>query len=879
MSHFEGVEFQGTFRRFQQRVLDNAEKCVAEGKLNIVATPGSGKTILGLELIRRLGAPCLIISPTESTRDHWGKRLREHFLSEESQFEKLFSTDLEQVKLINAITYPEFENFMDGYPFVKDGGRKSIKIRKIIRKYGIKTICLDEPHHLKEGWIRALEKMQDFLEKDVKIISLTATPPCEYEELERKRFFELCGEIDEEILAPELVAEKVFCPHQDYVYFNYPSVEEAAILRKYMDRVRAALEEIGQLECVRKSIKIGKTRNHKWEYDNLKREYPEEYICVLQLLQYYGLPLDGRRAKGLTGKWKLPPIQMKDLQIALQVILEYVFVDWENRDIIKKVLKKHGVYQDEQVQLIPPIHMQKALAASVGKLQSISEIVKQEHMALGKNLRLVVFTEGCCQGRENLSRIGTYEEFTQVDEFSIFETIRRWVGELKMGVYLKDLLILPDIQELQGTMMRMEPIMDTGYYTVEFFGGMAEAAELVKYLFQQGRIQVLIGNRDLLEGDWKETGINSLILPGLSQDFFLSNAMRGKALLMDEKHYEKNVNIWHLATLEPADMVGTIDSYSSTGVNKMHGGYLESYDFEMVKNRFQIFMGPNYESGEMESTIKRVTLLRPPYDALGIQRINREMLAYSANRETIGTMWKNKVQTKPLQVVLEAEILPEKIQSLVLGIRRMSLMTYYFALLYIVSLPQLFHMAFGLENVQLMLFTNLFLVVTGILFLNGVRKMTLRLWKNRSLKKSLKTLGEALKGALSECGLMSPDGMVHVEKKSISSRKISIQLRNATMHDQSIFNKAITEMMSPEVDQRYILKAEKYFYKDTFTCPEILGNKEKMGKIMVKHLEKSLGGVKVELTGYPNRFYKMQTRDPYESKKYILVYNEEEKNG
>lgn len=36
----------------------------------------------------------------------------------------------------------------------------------------------------------------------------------------------MCGDIDEEITIPELVKEGSLCPHQDYVYFNYPTAEE-----------------------------------------------------------------------------------------------------------------------------------------------------------------------------------------------------------------------------------------------------------------------------------------------------------------------------------------------------------------------------------------------------------------------------------------------------------------------------------------------------------------------------------------------------------------------------------------------------------------------------------------------------------------------------
>ena len=58
MPDFDKVHFKGNFRDYQKRVLDNADKYLKDGKINIVAAPGSGKTVLGLELIRRLSSPC-----------------------------------------------------------------------------------------------------------------------------------------------------------------------------------------------------------------------------------------------------------------------------------------------------------------------------------------------------------------------------------------------------------------------------------------------------------------------------------------------------------------------------------------------------------------------------------------------------------------------------------------------------------------------------------------------------------------------------------------------------------------------------------------------------------------------------------------------------
>lgn len=97
---------------------------------------------------------------------------------------------------------------------------------KLIKENGIKTICLDESHHLQNEWQKALEKFIKALDKDTTIISLTATPPYDAKTTEWQRYISVCGEIDEEIFVPELVKQGTLCPHQDYVLFNYPTEEE-----------------------------------------------------------------------------------------------------------------------------------------------------------------------------------------------------------------------------------------------------------------------------------------------------------------------------------------------------------------------------------------------------------------------------------------------------------------------------------------------------------------------------------------------------------------------------------------------------------------------------------------------------------------------------
>ncbi len=63
------LAFQHPFRRYQRMVLDQAESAGADRRYHIVAPPGAGKTILGLELIRRIGEPAVVFAPTSTVQE------------------------------------------------------------------------------------------------------------------------------------------------------------------------------------------------------------------------------------------------------------------------------------------------------------------------------------------------------------------------------------------------------------------------------------------------------------------------------------------------------------------------------------------------------------------------------------------------------------------------------------------------------------------------------------------------------------------------------------------------------------------------------------------------------------------------------------------
>ena len=97
------LKFKGAWRPYQERILDRADTYLKDGKIHIVAPPGSGKTTLGIELIRRLGRPCLILSPSAVIRQQWLERVKEAFIQKDDQ--SLLSDDIHAPALITSVTY------------------------------------------------------------------------------------------------------------------------------------------------------------------------------------------------------------------------------------------------------------------------------------------------------------------------------------------------------------------------------------------------------------------------------------------------------------------------------------------------------------------------------------------------------------------------------------------------------------------------------------------------------------------------------------------------------------------------------------------------------------------------------------------------------
>lgn len=827
MKDFSEIKFQGTFRVYQQKVLDNVEAHMADGRIHIVAAPGSGKTVLGLELIRRQNTPCIILSPTTAIRQQWGERFKELFLAPGQDFDALFSHDLHTVKLLNSVTYQalytaiEKKSDEDG-----DEDCSDLDIFQLMKAFGVKTICLDEAHHLKNEWQKALEKFIKALDSNITVISLTATPPYDSGGDEWARYQAVCGEIDQEIFVPELVGQNTLCPHQDYVYFNFPTEEELEIWAAHKANAEQAVAALSQLPVF---PELCTRLNQAQELESAK-----EYVSVFVLLGHFGLTVEKSVMKRLAYRTKLPEFSMEQAETALQFLLGGDLLSEEEQESVKHVLNEHNVYNKRKVELVLTDKLKRALLSSVGKLNSIDRIVRSETAAMGENLRMLVLTDYI--KKETLSKAVYEESFQSVNVVSIFETIRRIGTGAKIGVLSGTLVILPKSIDLSDIKHRSEDIPGTDYCVVDIPGPTHRAVNYVGDLFTSGKLQILIGTKSLLGEGWDSPCINSLILASFVGSYVLSNQMRGRAIRINKKDPNKVANIWHLVTVEPEYLFQEGALKQNAAKIVYNKNVLTSYDLDVLKRRFDAFMGPNYTTGAIESGIDRITAIQAPYDEGGIEAINGNMLTLSTQRAAVAEQWKRQVMDPNFSVSVQTKA-PKSVQLPIPAFGGLSNLLGGAAgvLLALGGVHQLISGNAGFAAG---------LVFAAYSVAKPVLPSVLGIFRHSSPEKSVLSIGRAVCQALRECGFIESDVKVTACEDS-SDGSVALQLQNATTREENVFHGAMAEILSPIEEPRYILISKsgksKYNYRLSFACPAILSKKKEHAQLLSKKLSAASG--------------------------------------
>ncbi|MDU7123295.1 MAG: DEAD/DEAH box helicase family protein [Streptococcus sp.] len=858
------LSFKGQWRQYQQRVLDKSESFMDDGKIHLVAAPGSGKTTLGIEFIRRFGNPTLILVPTVTIRQQWVDRIKQAFLSDADQVEQLISQDLKRPKMITVATYQALHSAMNqvvGDGLIEDTDDtaqqehfnfQDFDIRKTFEDKDLGTLCLDECHHLRNEWWKSLEIFRKSFPK-IKMISLTATPPYEGEPALWERYISMCGEIDEEITVPELVKEGTLCPHQDYVYFAFPTKEERTQLDQFEKQKLNFLTKLSTDINFSNTIQSSPALRNQISDDDLLAN-PKYLSAILIFLRSKELPFPQRFQELLAAK-ALPTFTLEWFETLLNGVIFQV-PNWfgfteEAFNQLKSDLKANGLIERNQVKLIRNKKQDVLLNQSLGKLNAVRDIFKAEYQSLGNNLRQLVLTDFI--RKDFQVHLGDKNaQFTQLGVLSYFESIRSEMIEqswtVPIAVLTGSLVIIPT--SAKEHLERLIPnsrlsydiigqLSQEDYLKVSVSGSHHDLVTALTQLFQEGYIQVIIGTKSLLGEGWDAPCVNSLILASFVGSFMLSNQMRGRAIRVWPDNPDKTSNIWHLVSINLSprkwfEFQNDEENYDETLELQLYG---LSPDLDLLDRRMTQFLGLHYSELTIESGIDRLDLNQITFSQKGLEKLNQNAITLSQKRQELKDRWQQALPlNEEMEVANEVEVdkqflplayLNDWMKALLIS---QALAVTYF----IIDLGR--YLIVGKPFNQSLPIFLLALLVLAIFW--G------RYFIYKSPYKRLEIFGKAIHQALLDSGqIETEESAPRVVKDSKQAIYNAIYLKGASMREKEIFAQALTEFFAPIENQRYILKSCHKVKDQTefFAVPSMFEKRKADAESFLQHIQKSVG--------------------------------------
>lgn len=863
------LSFKGQWRSYQERVLGEANTYVSDGRIHIVAAPGAGKTTLGIELIRRVGKPCLVLSPRIVIRQQWLERIRSSFftekavMNEEKHTGEILSSDIRYPGLITSITYQTLYSAMTGAKNVEeseDGEKKEevdfsgFEFLKQVKKAGVGAVCLDECHHLKNEWWKALEKFMSMMD-GVTVISLTATPPYDSTPAQWERYTRMCGPVDAEITVPELVKEGSLCPHQDYVWFNCPSEEEAEKIRNFRQRASDMFEFLMADAGLRDALAVHPALNNYEEYFDRMLENPGYLSALLTYCQSKGIPFS-KQWTDVLGVEKMPPMSEKWMEYLLQGFLyddvDSYSSDKKYREALLRQLKEAGLAEKNRVRFLINDKIEKMLVNSSGKLDSILKIASCEHTAMGEKLRMLILTDYIRS--EHKSAIGSPEKDAgTMGVIPVFEMLRRRGAGWNPGVLCGSLIIMPDtakeafIEELQ----RIDPGSEQpvfkefrdpdgtglGYSEVPVKGKLSLYTRAVTRIFEKGYIQILVGTKSFLGEGWDSPGINSLILASTVGSYVLGNQMRGRAIRICPRDPEKVSNIWHLVCM----------SSPQEEQERRRMGVEEpelSEDFHTLERRLDGVLGVSYDGTVIENGIQRIQTVRKPFNRRHITQMNEETARRSADRDLVSDQWKSALYSRGIVETADEfradrkKFRPGMVFVHTLGVQIMITLVEILNILF----RLLFRVNGGPAYAAFVGITAVFILLSIVFGGNLIRQLT-PMWRFRGISRGVLSALKRTGQITSECEVISE------EEDGIW---FSAWLRGGTDREKNVYADTLEQMLAPVENQRYLLchGGNAAYAKEYFCVPDAFASAREKAEIF-----------RSELIPYIGRFRLVYTRN------------------
>ncbi len=872
----KNIKFKYSWRDYQQRVLDELDEHLEDKHLHVIAPPGSGKTILGLEVALRLNKSTLIFAPTIAIRNQWVKRFTELFLQTD-EIPSWISYDIRNPKFLTVSTYQGLfaacsgtkeevednknEEETNSELITQKASYSSKKAKEVInrlKKQGFGTVIVDEAHHLKNAWWKSLDEVKHHLSPT--IVGLTATPPYDVSFTEWKRYLDLNGPIDAEISVPELVAEGDLCPHQDYVILSSPTEEENTKLIEYRNRIEQLVKSIkndSTLKEVFSKLPIFTHPEEKieWIYSNL-----EQYSATIIFLNSIGVSISDIHLKVIgDSKIKIPALDYEWLEILLKFYLystaDFMKGNEEHKDELLNKLKINGAIERKSITLRSVEKSRKLLGSSLSKLEHINSIAEFESRDLGDSLRMVILTD-YIRKEYLVNSSDNSLPILKIGVLPIFEKLRRNVNlDQSIGVLTGSIIIIPTnivryfkkicsnygINSVSTTVLPY----DSAYTQIHNSNKLKhEIVHIITNLFEEGYIRILVGTKSLLGEGWDAPAINALILASFVGSYVLSNQMRGRAIRKLNSNENKTGNIWHLVCLDLAEPSG-------------------GADMELLKRRFKAFVGVSYAlEPSIESGIARIKIPNQLHTLADIEKFNQRVYKIASNRDGLKFAWKKALEEGNILIEQIKVPFPKGDYRKVKSLNFNRTIAYLFAVLCSgligfgeFSFETLIHNIEYIKNPKDLLWWIGISGVIGLVIFGRLLFKSIKLFfRYRDISKDIKNIGITLLDTLCELNQITTDkNKLKVEAMHSEYGTVYCYLEGGSTFEKSLFIQSLIEIISEIDNPRYLIVRKSSFFNikeqtDYHSIPESIGRLKAMAQKMEKNWQNHVGNCELIFT-------------------------------
>jgi superfamily II DNA or RNA helicase len=648
VSELAGLAFSGTWRRYQQQALDAFERDRAAGarRTHLVAPPGSGKTLLGVELVRRLGHRALVLAPNSAVQGGWLRAVRQFGAPGLAApdpgapiavltYQALCRLDDPEVALGRAAqarweldraeatgaeietVRAEAERFTGAAAErrreqlaritsslkreIARGEHAGVGLAELLsapararvdrlRALGVRTVVLDECHHLASLWGYVVRAVLDELGDEMHVIGLTATPPGELGGEEAELYAALLGPVDFTVPTPAVVRDGHLAPYQELAWLTEPLAVERAWLAEHDQRFReliTALHDDAESELSFPRWVLGRARDRRRDGDedaevawaDFHRARPALAGACVRFLASGGLGLPPGAPGG--ERYRRPP----DLDDWLVLLEDYVLGRLHSdpseaaaarAQAISAALRDLGFQLTRRGLRRGRSEVDRLLTGSQAKALGLVEVLAAEAESRGEDLRALVLCDAeLAESRPDDALTGVLDPAA-----GTARTALAAIGADGRTGPLRPLLVsgrglrcAPGDAEALQAMLEREAVEHyrLGEWDAELDGVLVALrssgaewvprvwVDLATRLLARGTTRVLVGTRALLGEGWDCPPVNVLVDLTIAATGVSVQQMRGRSLRLDPERPRKLASNWDVVCVAPDLARGAAD--------------------------------------------------------------------------------------------------------------------------------------------------------------------------------------------------------------------------------------------------------------------------------------------------------------------------------